>query len=75
MANSRFVVINTVHNNGHGESVRLVSSFSVLIVLLLWQPYSLRYTRTPEVSHFQSCLLVSTVLNQSFISLVDSDSF
>ena len=35
MANSRFVVINTVHNNGHGESVCFVSSFSVLIVLLV----------------------------------------
>ena len=32
MANSRFVVINAVHDNDHGESVLLVSSLSVLIV-------------------------------------------
>ena len=42
MANSRFVVINAAHDNGHSESVFLVSSLSVLIVLL---PCLLRYTR------------------------------
>ena len=35
MANSSFVVINATHNNAHGESVLLVSSLSVLIVLLI----------------------------------------
>ena len=35
MANSRFVVINAVHDNGHGESVLLVSGLFVLIVLLI----------------------------------------
>ena len=35
MADSRFVIINAVHDNGHGESVLLVSSLSVLIVLLV----------------------------------------
>ena len=35
MANSRFVVINAAHDNGHGESVVLVSSLCVLIVLLV----------------------------------------
>ena len=35
MANSRFVVINAVHNNWHGESVLLVSSLSVVIVLVV----------------------------------------
>jgi len=35
MANSGFIVINAVHNNGHSESVRLVSSLSVLIILLV----------------------------------------
>jgi len=34
MANSSFVVINAVHNNAHGESVLLVSSLCVLIILL-----------------------------------------
>ena len=35
MANSRYVVINAVHHNGNGESVCLVSSLSVLIILLV----------------------------------------
>ena len=35
MANSRFVVTNAAHDNDHGESVLLVSSLSVLIVLLV----------------------------------------
>ena len=35
MANSGFIVINSVHNNDHGESVLLVSSLSVLIILLV----------------------------------------
>ena len=35
MANSDFVIINTVHNNGHGEFVLLVSRLSVLIILLV----------------------------------------
>ena len=35
MSNSHFVVINAAHNNGHSESVHLVSSLSVLIVLLI----------------------------------------
>jgi len=35
MANSGLVVINAVHNNGHGESILLISSLSVLIVLLV----------------------------------------
>ena len=33
MANSSFVVINTTHNNAHGESVLLVSSLSVLLIV------------------------------------------
>ena len=36
MANSSFVVVNAMHNNiAHGESVLLVSSLCVLIVLLV----------------------------------------
>ena len=35
MTNSCFVFINAAHDNGHGESVVLVSSLSVLIVLLV----------------------------------------
>ena len=35
MANSGFVVINATQNIGHSESVLLVSSLSVLIVLLV----------------------------------------
>ena len=35
MGNSRFVVLNATHNIGHGESVFLVSSLSVLIVLMV----------------------------------------
>ena len=35
MANSSFVVINATHNNAHGESVLLVSSLCVVIVLLI----------------------------------------
>ena len=40
-----------MHNNAHGESVLLVSSLSVLIVLLIVAAvsYSLRYTRMAEV--------------------------
>ena len=34
MANSGFVAINTAHNNGHGESVLLVSRLSSLLVYL-----------------------------------------
>ena len=54
MVNSRFVVINTVHNNGHGESVRFVSSFSVLIVLLVVAAI-FTVVHTDARSHFQSC--------------------
>ena len=53
MENSRFVVINTVHNNGHGESVLFVSSFSVLIVLLVVAAIFVA-VHTDARSHFQS---------------------
>ena len=48
MANSGFVVINTVHNNGHRESVLLVSSLSPFF--WLWPPYLLRYTQKPQMA-------------------------
>ena len=35
MANSGFVIINAAYNNGHSESVLLVSGLSVFIVLLV----------------------------------------
>ena len=51
MANSDFVVIDAVHNNNHGESAGpLGFSFFCLIISWVWQPYSLQYTRTPNVS-------------------------
>ena len=66
MANSGFVVINAVHNNDHGESVLLVSSLSVLIVLLVVAAIfvAVHTDGQSKVSfHYQSCLLVSTALN------------
>ena len=78
MANSRFVVINAAHNNGHGESVLLVSSPYVSIILLVVAAIFVvvHMDGQSKVSiHFQSCLLVSTVLNRSFISLTEPDSF
>ena len=66
MANSGFIVINSVHNNDHGESVFLVSSLSVLIILLVVAGIfvAVHMDGQSKVSfHFQSCLLVSTVLN------------
>ena len=47
MANSRFVVINAVHDNGHRESVLLVSSLSVLIVLLVVAALRASRAQTP----------------------------
>ena len=67
MANSGFVVINAVHNNDHGESVFLDSSLSVLIILLVVAAIfvAVHTDGQSKVSfHFQSCLLVSTVLNR-----------
>ena len=64
MANSGF--INAVHNNDHGESVFLVSSLSALIILLVVAGIfvAVHTDGQSKVSfHFQSCLLVSTVLN------------
>ena len=78
MANSGCVVINAVHNNGHGESLLLVSSPSVLIVLLVVAAIfvAVHIDGQSKVNfHFQSCLLVSTMLNRSFISLAKTDSF
>ena len=78
MANSSFVVINAVHNNGYGKSVLLVSSLSVLIVLLVVAAIfvAVHTDSQSKVSfHFQSCLLVSTTLNRSFINLAEPDSF
>ena len=66
MTNSGFIVINSVHNNGHGESVFLVSSLSVLIILLVVAAIfvAVHTDGQRKVSfQFQSCLLVSTVLN------------
>ena len=66
MANSSFIVINAVHNNDHGESVFFVSSFSVLIILLVVAGIlvAVHTDGQSKVSfQFQSCLLVSTVLN------------
>ena len=66
MANSGFIVINAVHNNDHGESVFLVSSLSVLIILLVVAGIFVA-VHTDDQSkvrfQFQLCLLVSTVLN------------
>ena len=76
MANSRFVVINAAHDNGHGESVLLVFSLSVLIILLVVAAIvvAVHTDGQSKVSfHFQSCLLANTTLNQSFISLVEPD--
>ena len=78
MANSRFVVINAAHDNGRGESVLLVSSLSLLIVLLVVAAIfvAIHTDGRSKVSfHFQSCLLAITALNRSFISLVEPDSF
>ena len=77
MANSRFVCINAVRNNGHGESVFLVSSLSVLIVLLVVAAIfvAVHMDGQSKVSFsFQSCLLVNTALNWSFTSLAEPDS-
>ena len=66
MANSGFIVINAVHNNDHSESVLLVSSLSVLIILLVVAAIfvAVHTDGQSKVSfQFQSCLLVSTVLN------------
>ena len=76
MANSRFVVINAAHDNGHGESVLLVFSLSVLIILLVVAAIvvAVHTDGQSKVSfNFQSCLLANTTLNQSFISLVEPD--
>ena len=78
MANSCFVVINAAHDNGHGESVLLVSSLSVLIVLLVVAAIfvAVHTDGQSKVSfHFQSCLLPNTALNRLFISLMEPDSF
>ena len=59
MANSGFIVINSVHNNDHGESVLLVSSLSVLIILLVVAAIfvAVHMDGQSKVSfHFQSCL-------------------
>ena len=67
MAYSGFIVINSVHNIGHGESVLLASSLSVLIILLVVAVIfvAVHMDGQSKVSfHFQSCLLVSTVLNR-----------
>ena len=66
MENSGFIVINSVHNNDHGESVLLVSSLSVLIILLVVAAIfvAVHTDGQSKVSfQFQLCLLVSTVLN------------
>ena len=66
MANSGFVVINAVHKNDHGESVLLVFILFVLIVLLVVAAIfvAVHMDGQSKVSfHFQSCLLVSAVLN------------
>ena len=76
MANSRFVVINAAHDNGHGESVLLDFSLSVLIVLLVVAAIvvAVHTDGQSKVSfNFQSYLLVNTTLNRSFISLVEPD--
>ena len=78
MANSRFVVINAAHDNGHGESVLLVSSLSILIVLLVVAAIfiAVHMDGQSKVSfHIQSCLLANTALNRSFVSLMEPDSF
>ena len=78
MANSRFIVVNAAHDDGHRESVLLVSSLSVLIVLLVVAAIFIvvHTDGQSKVSfHFQSCLLANTALNWSFISLVEPDSF
>ena len=78
MVNSRFVVINAAHNNGHGKSVLLVSSLTVLIVLLVVAVIFVAVHTDGQSKlnvHFQSCLSASTTLNRSFISLTEPDSF
>ena len=78
MANSRFVVINAAHDNGHGESVLLVSSLSILIVLLVVAAIfiAVHMDGQSKVSfHIKSCLLANTALNRSFVSLMEPDSF
>ena len=67
MANSRFVVINAAHDNGHGESVLLVFSLLVVAATVV----AVHTDGQSKVSfNFQSCLLANTTLNWSFISLV-----
>ena len=59
MANSGFIVINAVHNNDHGESVLLVSSLSVLIILLVVAGIFVAVHMDGQIKvsfHFQSCL-------------------
>ena len=66
MANSGFIVINAVHNSDHGKFALLVSSLSVLIILLVVAGIfvAVHMDRQSKVSfQFQSCLLVSIVLN------------
>ena len=78
MANSGFVVINAAYNNGQGESVLLVSSLSVLIVLLVVAAIFIAVHtdgESKESFYFQSCLLVNTTLNWSFITLAEPNSF
>ena len=59
MANSGFIVINAAHNNDHGESVFLVSSLSVLIILLVVAGIFVAVHMDVQIKvsfHFQSCL-------------------
>ena len=64
MANSGFIVINSVHNNDHGESVLLVSSLCFNRSPGCGSHICCCTHGWPKVSfHFQSCLLVSTMLN------------
>ena len=53
-------------------SIARWQSFLLLSILCIIMAYLLRYTRISF--HFQSCLLASTTLNQSFISLTEPDS-
>ena len=58
---SRFV-INTVHNNGHSESVRLVFSLCIIVLLVVAAIFVVVHMHGwPKVSfHFQSRLQAST---------------
>ena len=72
MANSCFVVINDAHNNGHGESIRLVSSLSVVAAIFV-AVHTDGQRQAFIFSH--AYWRIHPALNQSFISLAKPDSF